>query len=31
VTNRAAAQRILTGWANILLTALNEAKEDTSK
>lgn len=31
VTNRAAAQRILTGWANILLTALNEAKQDTSK
>lgn len=31
VTNRAAAQRILKGWANILLAALNEAKQDTSK
>jgi hypothetical protein len=27
VTNRAAADRILKGWAEILITALNEAKE----
>jgi hypothetical protein len=27
VTNRAAADRILKGWAEILVTALNEAKE----
>ena len=27
VTNKAAAERILKGWANILLNALNEAKQ----
>ncbi len=30
VTNKAAADRILKGWANILLTGLNEAHENAS-
>ena len=29
--NRAAALRILRGWANILLEALNEAKQGAAK
>lgn len=31
VTNRAAADRILQGWANILLTTLNEAREQPAE
>ena len=31
VTNKAAADRIIKGWANILLNALNEAKQSTSE
>ena len=31
VTNKVAAERILKGWANILLETLNEARQESSQ